>query len=242
MPESLYGADGRVVATFVRDETGGTQWAILTSLRPAVEVAPAVLAQFAGHRVVTEDDDLVPLLVAGGGRVQRRAHDYAYDLADVPPEWAETPAPQGFRVTRDFDAARLSDAHDAAYPLGHPDHEPGLDHVDDLRSMIGGQVIGPLVREASWQADDETGPCGAILVVDRPPADERRTWVVDVFVHPRHHGRGLGAVLLRRSLAGARAAGYRTMGLVVSDGNPARYAYDAVGFRNVRSGTNLDLP
>ena len=63
-----------------------------------------------------------------------------------------------------------------------------------------------------------------------------------MFVHPRHQGRGLGRVLLQRAAAGARAAGYPTLGLVVSDGNPARAAYEAVGFAHLRSGTNVDLP
>jgi GNAT superfamily N-acetyltransferase len=242
--EELRAADGTVVATFTRDDAGGVRWAILTPVRPAAEVATAAVDTLAGHRVVTADDDLVAALVARGGTVQRRGHDYAYDLARVPDGWAETPAPQGFRLTRDLDPARLAEAHDKANPPGHPDHEPGLDHEDDVRGMAEGRVIGPLVRAASWEVTHAVdGPCGAILVVERPSADDPgRTWVVDVFVHPRHHRKGLGTVLLRRALAGAKQAGYATMGLVVSDGNPARRAYDSVGFTHVRSGTNVDLP
>jgi GNAT superfamily N-acetyltransferase len=242
--EELRDASGEVVGTFFRDDAGGVRWVIVTPARPAAEVAPVLLERFGGHRIVTGDDDLVALLVAGGGTVQRRAHDYAYDLATVPDEWAETPAPQGFWLTRDLDPAGLAPAKDVANPPGHPDHEPGMDHADDLRSMIAGEVIGPLVPEASWQVSDGGGrPVGAILVVER--TDARRpglTWVVEVFVDPRHQGKGLGGVLLRRALAGAKQAGYTTTGLVVSDGNPARHAYDAVGFTHVRSGTNVDLP
>jgi GNAT superfamily N-acetyltransferase len=231
------------VAEVAYDATGGVRWAIVTLRQSAAEAAPVLLAALPGHRVVTEDDDLVDALVAAGGRVQRRGHDYAYDLAGVPDDWAETPAPQGFRITGDLDAAGLVEAHTAANPPGHPDHEEGLDHLDDLRAMIGGEVIGALVPEASWQVEDAGGPCGAILVVDRVRADGARVaWVVDVFVHPRHQGRGLGGMLLRRAVAGARRAGYPALGLVVSDGNPARAAYDAVGFTHLRSGTNVDLP
>jgi GNAT superfamily N-acetyltransferase len=241
--EELRTADGTVVATFTRDDAGGVRWAILTPVRPAAEVAAVAATSLAGHRVVTEDDAIVAALVARGGTVQRRGHDYVYDFATVLPEWAETPAPQGFRLTRNLDPAGLAEAHEQANPPGHPDHEPGLDHVRDLEAMVAGEVIGPLVPEASWQVSDGEGPQGAILVVERPDRDEPgRTWVVDVFVHPRHQGKGLGTVLLKRSLAGARSAGYATMGLVVSDGNPARRAYDAVGFTHVRSGTNVDLP
>ena len=162
------------VADIAYDDAGGVRWAIVTRLlRPAEQAAPVLLAALAGHRLVTEEDALVAALVAGGGTIQRRAHDYGYDLARVPPEWAEAPAPRGFRLTNDLDAARLVDAHTAANPPGHPDHEPGLDHLDDLTAMIAGRVIGPLVPEASWQVDDDTEPCGAVLVV-RPDARRRQ--------------------------------------------------------------------
>jgi GNAT superfamily N-acetyltransferase len=232
------------VADVRYDGAGGVRWAIVTLRAPVADAAPVLLAALPGHRVVTDDDALVAALVAGGGRVQRRGHDYTYDLSRVPASYAEWPAPQGFALSRDLDAAGLVEAHTAANPPGHPDHEPGLDHLDDLTAMIGGRVLGPLVPAASWQANDAAGPCGAILVVDRPPIPGAppSLWVVDVFVHPRHHGRGVGGALLRRAIAGAAAAGHARLGLVVSDGNPARAAYESVGFVLRRSGTNVDLP
>ncbi len=234
---------GNVLADVLLDEAGGVRWAVLTSRAPAAAVAPAALARLSGHRVVTGDVELADLLVAAGGVVQRRAHDYVYDLRAVPPEFAETPAPQGFRLSQDLDPAALADAHRAANPPGHPDHEADKDHVADLRALLSGEVIGANVPAATWQVADDAGPCGAIIVSERPSLEHGTiTWVLDVFVHPRHQGKGLGGVLLRRSLAGAASAGYAAMGLVVSDGNPARAAYEKVGFRLVMSGTNVELP
>lgn len=230
------------VAVVRRDDAGGVDWLIVESLLvPPAEAAATLLRDAPGHRVVTEDDALVEELVRGGGRIQRRGHDYEYDVATAPAEWAETPAPQGFRLSNALDAAGLVEAHTLANPPGHPDHEAGLDHLDDLQSMIDGKVLGPRVAEATWQVEDGDGPCGAVIVVDRKGA-ERRGWVVDVFVHPEHQGRGLGRVLLQRAVAGTRAAGLPRLALVVSDGNPARHAYDALGFRHLGSGTNVDMP
>jgi len=229
------------VAEVFYDDAGGVRWVIVKKLRaPAADVAGVALRELSGHRLVTEDDALVDVLVADGGTIQRRGHDYEYDLRAVPSGWAETPAPQGFQLSCDLDPEALAEAHTLANPPGHPDHEPSLDHVEDLRAMVAGKVIGANVPTATWQiSSDEDGPCGAVLVSDRR---HPLCWVLDVFVHPRHQGRGLGGVLLRRSVAGAAEAGYETLGLVVSDGNPARRAYDAVGFRHLRSGTNVDLP
>lgn len=234
------------VAAVRYDDAGGVRWALVSALRvPVADAVPVLLRDLAGHRVVTDDDALVAALVAGGGTVQRRGHDYEYDLSKVPASYAESPVPQGFSLTRDLDPDGLVEAHTAANPPGHPDHEPALDHLDDLRAMVSGKILGPLVPEASSQVSSDTeGPCGAVLVVSRPPSISGvgQAWVVDVFVHPRHQGRGLGGALLRRAVAGAAEAGHARLGLVVSDGNPARAAYDALGFTHLRSGTNVDLP
>lgn len=225
-----------------RDDAGGVDWLIVESLLVApAEAARVLLDDARGHRVVTDDDALVAALVGGGGTIQRRGHDYEYDVAAAPPEWAYTEPPDGFRLTRDLDPAALVEAHTLANPPGHPDHEPGLDHLDDLTGMVEGRVLGPRVPEASWQVEDAGGACGAVIVVDRP-GERRRGWVVEVFVHPRLQGRGLGRVLLQRAVSGTREAGLPVLGLVVSDGNPARHVYEALGFRRLRSGTNVDIP
>lgn len=232
------------VADVRYDDAGGVPWAFVTLRVPVAIAAPVLLAARPGRRVVTDDEDLVTALVAGGGRVQRRGHDYTYDLSRVPASYAEAPAPQGFSLTRSLDVVALAAVQDAANPPGHPDHDPALDHVDDVRAMVEGRILGPLVPQASWQACDDAGPCGAVFVVARPRVADRppSAWVVDVFVHPRAQRRGVGGALLRRALAGAAQAGHATLGLVVSDGNPARAAYESVGFTHVRSGTNVDLP
>lgn len=241
---TLTDAAGARLADLLLDDADGARWCIVRAAHaPAAALAPALLGTYAGHRVVTEDDDLVGLLVAGGGQVRRRARDYEFDLAAVPPEWAEAPAPPGFRLSRQLDPVGLARAKEAANPPGHPDHEAGMDHVADLRELLSGAVIGPNVPAATWQVSDADGPCGGIVVSERPARDGGTfTWVLDVFVHPRHQGRGLGGALLRRALAGAAAAGYPRTGLVVTDGNPARAVYERLGFRLVSSGTSVDVP
>ena len=246
MPSETTLADdtGAPLADVLLDDAAGVRWVVVRAAHaPAERIATALLTRYPGHRAVTGDDTLAGLLVAAGGVVRRRAHDYEYDLAAVPAAWAAAAAPPGFRLSQPPDPVALAAVKDAANPPGHPDHEPGMDHETDLRELLSGRVIGPNVPAATWQVADETGPCGAVIVSERP-AKEGGTfaWVLDVFVHPRHQGRGLGGVLLRRALAGAAAAGYPRLGLVVSDGNPARHVYEALGFRHLHSGSSVDLP
>lgn len=219
------------------DDAGGVRWLLVHELlAPPEEVARTILDEHRGERVVTDDERLVALLVDAGGTIQRRGHDYEHDLADVPPP---PRPPDGWTIGHDLDPAGLVEAHELANPPGHPDHELTLDHLADLTDMAGGKVLGPLVRQASWQVSDERGPQGAVMVVERTPG---RGWVVDVFVHPGHQGKGLGRLLMLHAVSGAKQAGLATLGLVVTDGNPARALYDATGFRHIRSGTNVDVP
>ena len=239
----LRDASGRTLAELLLDEAGGERWVVVQeTFAPAGAVAAALLAAYGGHRAVTSDEALDQLLVDAGGVVRRRAHDYLYDLAGVPASWASADVP-GVAFAPGLDPVAQAPVKDAANPPGHPDHQAGLDHEQDLRELLSGEVIGANVPDATWQAADDAGPCGGIVVSERrSPEHGLITWVLDVFVHPRVQGRGIGGALMRRSLAGAARAGYRATGLVVSDGNPARAVYEALGFRLTRSGSSIDLP
>jgi GNAT superfamily N-acetyltransferase len=229
--------------------SGDVSWALGAALRPGADVTAAAAelrATLPGTRVATSDEALVEALVSLGGRVQRRGHDYEYDLTTVPGRFAAPELPAGARLlpVGPADARALAPAHDAALPPDHPDHEAGLDHVDDLEQMLTGRVLGPLCADASWQVLVDGRPEGAVIVVARPEFGDRsaRLWVVDIFLSPQRHGQGLGRALLQRSLHGAAAFGHELMGLVVTVGNPAQRLYESVGFRLVATGTNVDLP
>jgi ribosomal protein S18 acetylase RimI-like enzyme len=58
------------------------------------------------------------------------------------------------------------------------------------------------------------------------------SWVLDLAVSPGGQGRGSGAALLAYAIRGTRDAGLTTVGLSVTDGNPARRLYDRMGFRS----------
>ena len=49
-------------------------------------------------------------------------------------------------------------------------------------------------------------------------------------------------MLVQRALAIATAAGHPALGLAVTEGNPARRLYDALGFRPVLSSYSVTLP
>ena len=125
------------------------------------------------------------------------------------------------------------EAYLAAYPPGHIDHrdETYEQALRDLEDYVSGRAFGPLLRGSGLAVDREGAVVGAILIgmlPGDPPLNG--PWLIEIFRHPGH--RGTGRALLERALA---IADLPALGLAVTEGNPARRLYDAVGFRLVRT-------
>lgn len=220
----------------------GVLWVLDARATSDVDAAAdALLREVPGGRVDTGNEALVDALVARGGRLRRRAHDMEYDLSRPLPEVTDLP---GYAFSPVAAPEPLAAVHRLAFAPGHVDHRPGEDVDAMMRRALAGEVIGPLVPRASWQAEHGGTVVGAVLVVDRPAFGgmSARAWILDVFVDPAHQGRGVGDALARRAVVGASEAGFSHVGLVVSDGNPARRTYERVGFVVTLSGTTVDLP
>ena len=146
-----------------------------------------------------------------------------------PPE----PRPPGYRLTDvDRPADDMLDAYRAAYPPGHIDHRD--ESVErsraDLQGYIEGTEFGPLLR-GSGLAVARDAVVGAILLGTLPgDPPVNGPWVIELFRHPDH--RGAGRALLERALAIADGP---ALGLVVTEGNPARRLYERLGFRLVHT-------
>jgi len=228
---TLTDADGPV-GSYDRSERGGHVYADLFERGPGVSperAARAVLDQLAGWRIAG-DEALGRELIAAGGRPLRHGHLMSHDLA-VRPAWSDPP---GYRLTDvDRPAADLVDAYRAAFPPGHVDHrdEPPERSLAELESHLSGREFGPLLRGSGLAVADDGTVAGAILLgilPGDPPLNG--PWLLEVFRHPAH--RGVGRALCERALA--LADGPR-LGLIVSEGNPARGLYEELGFRLVRT-------
>jgi GNAT superfamily N-acetyltransferase len=228
----LLDAEGAPVGSYDHDERGGAVYADLFTREPGVSperAAAAVLADLRGMRIAG-DEPLGRALVAAGGRASRHAHLMSHDLAERP-DWREPP---GYRLTDvGRPAADLMDAYFAAYPSGHIDHrdetyEHALAIMDDY---VSGREFGAL-RRGSGLAVDRRGVVVGVLLIGTLPGDPplNGPWLIEVFRHPDHPG--VGRALLERALA---LAGPPALGLMVTEGNPARRLYDRLGFRLVHT-------
>jgi [ribosomal protein S18]-alanine N-acetyltransferase len=75
------------------------------------------------------------------------------------------------------------------------------------------------------------GEDAAGFVLSRGAADEEELLLIAVV--PRHRGRGVGAALLERFIAEARARGAQRLFLEMREGNPAEGLYRRHGFESV---------
>ena len=228
----LHDADGPV-GRYERAERNGHVYADFFTREPGVSparAARAVLAQLRGWRIAA-DEALGLELVAAGGKPMRHAHLMSHDLAERP-DWSEPP---GYRLTDvDRPAADLVEAYRAAFGPGHVDHRPD-ETPDRARALMDGYVaggeFGPLLRGSGLAIAPDGSVAGAILL-GRLPGDPplNGPWLIEVFRHPDH--RGVGRALIERALA---LADVPVLGLMVTEGNPARDLYEELGFRLVQT-------
>jgi len=230
MERTALADDDGVVGRYDPYERDGYRYADLFDREPGVSVeraAAAVLARFGGMRIAA-DEPLGRSLMERGGRLLRHAHLMSHDLRERP-GWQE---PDGYRlIDVDRPAADLLDTYRAAFPLGHVDFrdEPPEVTLNDLESHLGGREFGPLLHGSGLAVAPDGTVAGAILIgvlPGDPPLNG--PWVIELFRHPSH--RGTGRPLLDRALA---LVPVDVLGLIVSEGNPARWVYEDAGFRVV---------
>jgi GNAT superfamily N-acetyltransferase len=216
------------VGSYDLDERGEHVYADLFRREPGVSAeraARAALSDLRGMRIAG-DEAVGRALVAAGGTAIRHAHLMSHDLAERP-EWRHPP---GYRLTDvDRPASDLVDAYRAAFAPGHVDYreEPRERSLERLESDFSGAEFGPLLRGSGLAVADD-GTAAGVILLGTLPGDPplNGPWVIEVFRHPAH--RGVGRALIERALA---IVDVPALGLVVTEGNPARGLYEALGFR-----------
>jgi GNAT superfamily N-acetyltransferase len=233
----LRDADGPV-GRYGLGERDGQAYADLFEREPGVSAeraARAVLAQLRGMRI-GGDEQLGRELVAAGGKPLRHAHLMSRDVADRP-RWREPP---GYRLTDvDRPAADLLDAYRAAFPPDHVDHRDETPEraLAELESHLSGREFGPLLHGSGLAVAEDDSVVGAILLGTLPGDPPLNgPWLIEIFRDPAH--RGVGRALLERALA---LADVPALGLMVTEGNPARGLYEDLGFRLVQTALVVQL-
>jgi predicted N-acetyltransferase YhbS len=138
----------------------------------------------------------------------------------------------------------------AAFPPGHPDHDPAADQpgaeAEFVDPFVSGARMGPFLSDASALVVDELrgSTVAAVLLLNRTPGRPPHggPWVTDVARDPDPPYAGTGSALLRRGLRVLFDAGEAALSLVVTDGNPAALQYARMGFAEVAVSGRVRVP
>jgi hypothetical protein len=249
--ETLEDATGRPLLAYVRSTRDGSPAADLVEVVAGVsdqDAAAAALSAFPGW-AFSGSVALGGLLSAAGATTIRHAHVMTRDLTDggVDPGWvrAEPARPELSVAAPPSDARAYLDLLEVAYPAGHPDHVPRSEEdrlAHDIVPLLDG-TLGPLLEGSGVVLERRRGAAPSMVAVCLVTDMEHSgPWVVDVARRPGGEYAGLGGLLLRRALAVLAATGLPSLGLAVSDGNPARSTYERLGFVEVLESLTVKLP
>jgi GNAT superfamily N-acetyltransferase len=148
-------------------------------------------------------------------------------------------APVRIRTATEDDAAAIAEVHVASWRGAYRGVVP--DQVLDGADLLGGRrrmwqrLLGDAAPagHAAWvaEADGQVVAFADVLPSRDDDADERTAEVPMIYALPQAWGTGAGRELMAAALAGARAAGYRSVTLWVLDTNErARRFYERAGF------------
>lgn len=254
----LVDEDGVPLGWTVIDHTGPSGRAEPVVRQPTVDAARLARVSrrdLAGMRVATSDEELAVALVESGGTLVRHASVMIAHPGPVPSD-GDPGEPDGIVPLATLPpadeslAAQLAGARLLAYPPTHPDHDPTSATLQatgrELHDLLTGSALGPAHPELSAivRTGDRDTPIGAIIVT-MAPADaiwSGGPWIADLFVDPRHAGRGLGRRLLQHTLDGVARLGLPRIGLAVTDANPAADLYRSAGFETFYTSWAIMLP
>ncbi|WP_208630182.1 GNAT family N-acetyltransferase [Amycolatopsis kentuckyensis] len=241
MRELRFDAAGDPVLSYLRRENAGRPWA------DRVEVlgdgaADVALREMSGW-VATAPRSLAEELVARGARLVRAAHRMTCDLSR-PREGGESSASPLRCEPFAGPVDDLIPAWRAAYAPGHPDYRHEYEDLaavrDRFEALVAGTAYGPLSPLSGVVRHDGVVVAG-LLINDFPGEVPWGGFLItDLFRHPAYPG--AGTLLLRWTLARAAAAGLGVVGLVVTDGNPARRLYERHGFEVFESPVTVAIP
>ena len=142
--------------------------------------------------------------------------------------------PGQIRPFTTYEVPVLAQLYFDSYPQGTV--EDVAEAETDISAALRGDY-GTFLPQANLVYVVDGQILGCVMTVDSPPWDDVSDlfFIIDVFVHPKVRGTGVGRALMQAALTSLPV--HRPVGLrVESDNEPAYALYRSLGFKEVTSG------
>ena len=248
--ETLTSADGSTLLWFTRapGDREGLPWVDGAARPQGVALADctdAVLSEFGGCAVSTDDVDLARALEGRHARVMRAALAMSLPLTEEPPLRGVPDHVSLGTLTADGLAERADEIGEVAF-RAHGTDEGWADAsaaATSMRKAAAGEALGPLL-DSSVIATRDDAVVGACLITDRPgEPPSGGPWVLDVFRDPDDPATGVGGAMLTHAARSLRSVGLAALSLAVTSGNERAIGlYRSLGFVEHGQSWTLALP
>jgi hypothetical protein len=225
---TLIDENGLPIARYVHAQRDGRTIADLLELEVPVERAlPYIAGELKGMRIGAPEA-LGRALEARGARPHRHSHAYTHDLVALPP------IDTAFELTPvDRPARELLPVYLEAFGPGHPDRTQPEEAARHLEGIVAGELGGLLAGSGLAIREDRVVAAVLIGTITEAPPPFGGPWIMEVF----STARGAGRALVKRALH--RTEG--SLGLAVTESNPAFRVYEDLGFRRTLTTYSVDL-
>jgi len=158
-----------------------------------------------------------------------------------------TPASTTHEVhfVEDVNPESLFDSWNKAYGPNHPDHVTGEKQAlinEHLAPLLDHSELGPNHRASITLVDNEMPIAAIIISLREGHAPFGGPWVSEIWVDPHHQGEGIAQFLIVQAKEKLAKDGFTSLGLAVTNGNPAKSLYATAGFTTVKEFWTLKLP
>jgi mycothiol synthase len=200
-------------------------------------------ARYPGHPLALSascpagQSDALALFAAVGYKQARWSHFMSRDLTGAV---ADGQLPEGTRIAGY--AADMSEAARQVRDEAFRDLWGSVTTAESWQHFVGHERFRPAFSFLAYRGDK---PVGVLIAQEydafRQATGRRECYIAIVGVTKESRGRGIGSVLIRRSLAAAQADGCNIATLYVDADSPtgALTLYDHIGFTKQRTSVNL---
>jgi len=203
-----------------------------------IELRPAAL-------ISTPNAEFAAALLARNCTQKRHAYAMSLDLTSHPPQPISHQMPQETRFIEHCTADELFDSWYAAYPLGHPDYLPGTRAelmAENLQPLLDRSLLGANHRSSRAVFQDGEVHAAIIISLREGEAPYGGPWLSEIWCDPRLQHQGIGKSLLTTAIRELSEDGFASLGLAVSQGNPAKKLYESLGFTGISQSWTIALP